>query len=324
MDKSLQHLIAADFVQVALALGRTPSLKEYLATGQYTVEQIENNFGSFIVLCQSTGLEVAAAKINKQEIRKKYFDYLLQEIEARRQNQRTQKIIKRLLNISDMHEPYGHQDTDQFLFALDDKYGFDHILIGGDEADYHAMSFHDSDPNLPAAGYELEAAIEKLQPRYDRFKEADVLSSNHGDMVYRKGKHHGFPRQVLKPYNEVMRAPDGWQWREMYTYTLSNGQKLYTCHGVSKNYLSAAQQLGMNFVQFHYHNELGVRYWAVNGNLYFAIQSGCLVDDTSLAMAYNKATLGRPVIGCSGVIDGIPRLFPMILDQHGRWTGVVP
>ncbi len=48
---------------------------------------------------------------------------------------------------------------------------------------------------------------------------------------------------------------------------------------------------------------------------------GCLVDSHSLAMAYNKNNLKRPVIGCGVIIDSIPQLIPMVLNKAGRWIG---
>ena len=43
-----------------------------------------------------------------------------------------------------------------FLRALKKKYkGFDLVVGIGDEIDQHAISMHDSDPDLPSAGDEL-------------------------------------------------------------------------------------------------------------------------------------------------------------------------
>lgn len=314
----------ADIHRVRSELGRFPSRDEYARLGRFPRSAIVESFGSWTMMLQASGIQYSAkGKRDKQEIRKEAFESLLKEAEEKKKIA-PPPLIQRLLCISDLHFPYGHPDTISFLFALDDKYKFSHTLIGGDEADFHALSFHDSDADLLSAGHELEAAIKHLDPLYKRFPNAFVLSSNHGDMVYRKGKHHGIPRHVIKSYNEVLRAPPGWIWNDNWTLQFSNGKKAFAAHGISKNYLGASQQLGMSFIQFHFHNELGVRYWAVNGELHWAMQSACLIDDTSQAMAYNKLTFGRPVIGCSGVICGLPVLFPMLLDRHGRWTGEVP
>ncbi len=68
----------------------------------------------------------------------------------------------RILVISDMHHPYSHPDVLPFLTALNKKYQPTRVVCVGDEIDCHAMSFHDSDPDLMSAGDELQAAIKAL------------------------------------------------------------------------------------------------------------------------------------------------------------------
>jgi len=125
--------------------------------------------------------------------------------------------FKTILCISDMHHPYGHPDTYDFLKALKQKYKPDKIVCMGDEVDHHAMSFHDSDPDLMSAGDELQEAIERLKPIYKLFPKVDVISSNHGDMAYRKSKHHGIARKYIREYGEVLEAPKGWKWHNDLT-----------------------------------------------------------------------------------------------------------
>ncbi|WP_206696334.1 hypothetical protein, partial [Streptococcus pseudopneumoniae] len=74
----------------------------------------------------------------------------------------------------------------------------------GDEVDKHALSFHDSDPDLMSAGDELKAAIKCLPPLYKLFPKMALVDSNHGSMVYRKGLHHGIPRKYIRAYGEVL------------------------------------------------------------------------------------------------------------------------
>jgi tRNA-splicing ligase RtcB len=49
------------------------------------------------------------------------------------------------------------------------------------------------------------------------------------------------------------------------------------------------------------------------------VTGNCLVDDTSMAMAYNKLQLQRPIIGTGIIINGQPKLLPMVLRRGGRW-----
>lgn len=320
---SAQEIIQ-DVLRVAEVVGRIPSRPEYSRSGgRYPGALITQIFGSYAMMLKASGLAYSRGRINQAAIQKQSHEFLVKESDARRLPT-PPKLIHRLLCISDMHKPYGHPDTEAFIFALDEKYHFDHVLIGGDEIDHHAMSFHDKDADLPSAGHELNLAISQLKMLYLHFPNVDVLESNHGSLVYRKGKHHGFPRHVLKSYNEILQAPLGWTWREEFYYQFSNGHKAVAHHGYSSNTLLASQKRAMSLIQFHFHSDLSIRYWQSREGLFWALQSGCLIDDTSRAMAYNKLTVQRPIIGCSGVIDGLPVLFPMPLDLHGRWTGVVP
>lgn len=224
-----------------------------------------------------------------------------------------------ILVISDMHIPYSHPDLVPFLKAVNKQYKPDRVICIGDEVDKHAMSFHDSDPDLPSAGDELELAIGMLRPIYKLFPVVDIVDSNHGSMVYRKGKHHGIPRKYLRDYGEVLDAPVGWKWHNDLKITCSDGQKVYFHHGLATDGQKVAQRMGMSFIQGHYHNSFEIKYCGTPDKLLWNMTIGCLIDDDALAFAYNKTTLGRPLIGLGVILDGQPMLIPMILDKDGRW-----
>jgi hypothetical protein len=223
-----------------------------------------------------------------------------------------------------MHIPYHHPDTIRFLKAIKKKYKPTRVICVGDEVDKHAMSFHDSDPDLPSAGDELNEAIKYLKQLYKVFPRVDLVDSNHGSMVYRKGKHHGIPRKYLKSYNEILEAPKLWKWHNTLTLSLPNKQKLFVCHGMKKNGVKLAESMGMNVLQGHYHTEFNIQFSSSPSQLIWSLQIGCSIDDNSLAFHYNKITPGRPIIGHGIIINGIPKLLPMILDKTGKWIGVVP
>jgi len=322
--KSEAKEIVADFRSVMRDLGHIPSRVEYQKLGKFPGLAITEIFGSYALMLKAIGLDYSKGKKSEQQIREEYHRHLTKEVNERKTAAVPPKLIHRLLCISDIHAPYQHPDAIPFLLALHEKYKFDHVLCGGDEVDFHALSFHDSDPDLPQAGFELEQAKQQLVPLFKAFPNVDVLESNHGSLVYRKGKHHGMPRHVLKSYNEILGAPAGWKWREEFGYQFSNGHKAVAHHGYSANTLLASQRRASSLIQFHFHNDLSIRYWQNKEGLFWALQSGCLIDDTSLAMAYNKLTVSRPIIGCAGVIEGHPRLFPMPMTKDNRWTKKVP
>lgn len=232
-------------------------------------------------------------------------------------------INSRILLISDLHAPFGHPDTIKFLKAIKLKYKPDKVISVGDEVDYHAISFHDSNPDLLSPGLELEKAIDHLKPIMEMFPDMDVMESNHGSMVYRKGVALGLPRHVFKSYRDILTAPKGWKWHGHLVTKMSDGASLYTCHSKGADVLKVSQAMGMSVVQGHHHEKFELRYWANSLGLYFAINTGCMIDDETLAFNYNKVNLKRPIVGHTIILNGLPKLLPMVLNKSGRWTGDV-
>lgn len=227
----------------------------------------------------------------------------------------------RVLLISDMHIPYHHKDTVAFLKYLKKKYNPTRIICLGDEVDSHALSYHDSDPDLMSAGDELKAALPTIAEVERLFPVMDVLDSNHGSLIWRKAKTHGIPKQYIRSYNEILGVGEGWKWHNDMTITLPDGNKCYLHHGKSNNVTRVSQTMGMCTVQGHFHEILKVDYWGNPNGLFWALQSGCLIDDESYAFSYNNVNLKRPVIGTTLIIDSHPVLEPMVLDKAGRWVG---
>lgn len=218
-----------------------------------------------------------------------------------------------ILIISDMHIPYHHKDALDFLSDLKAKYKPTRIVCMGDELDKHSLSFHSSDPNLSSAGEELESSLPTITQLKKLFPKMDLLESNHGSLLYRKAKHHGIPVQYLKSYNEVLGVDNKWRWHFDLTLTLPNGQPCYFHHGKSGDVLKLSQAMGMNAVQGHFHEKMAVQYWANPIGLYFGLQTGCLIDDESLAFSYNNVNLKRPLIGTAVIVDSVPILEAMKL-----------
>jgi len=219
----------------------------------------------------------------------------------------------RILVLSDIHAPYHHPNTLDFIDMLQRRYEFTRIISVGDEQDISASSFHDYDPDLMSAGHELKATQLFMKELEARFPVMDIMSSNHGDLFYRKAKSHGIPLHVIKSYNDVLGVGEGWKWHNDLVITLPTGEDVYFCHGKAQNGLKLSQNMGMNCVQGHYHNSFNIQYWSSPRQLYWSMQVGCLIDDKSLAMSYNKLTVHRPIIGCGVIIDGIPQLEAMSL-----------
>lgn len=227
---------------------------------------------------------------------------------------------KSILVIGDLHAPYMHKDAVRFLSALKAKYRPDTVVFMGDEVDSHAMSFYKSNPDLDSAGPELEKAIKTLQPLYKMFPNATVIESNHGSMLYRRGLDAGIPSAMLKGYREVLKAPMGWVWKYDLTLETPLGP-VYFHHGKSSSIENLSKNMAMSAVQGHYHSKFYISYWSSPKGLYFDSNAGCLIDKGSMAFAYDRVNLPRPILGAMVIINGVPSLIPMVYGRDHKWVG---
>lgn len=233
---------------------------------------------------------------------------------------KNKKIYERILVISDQHFPYQHQDIIPFLTAVKKQLNPDYIVNIGDECDYHAISFHEHDPDLMSAGDELKKVKKLMKPMFKLFPKASVIESNHGSLVTRKGKWAGLSRNMLKDPGEIIGAPKGWKWSFDLVLNTKLGS-VYFHHGKSNLSGALAKNMSMNAVQGHAHSKFQIEYLANPEKLYWDMHVGCLADDKSLALGYNKTTLARPIVGVGVIINGLPKLIPMVLKKGGRWIG---
>lgn len=230
---------------------------------------------------------------------------------------------KKVLAIGDLHMPYHHKDSFAFLRALKKKYkGFDLVVNMGDELDQHAISMHDSNPDLPSAGDELRLAKTYVKELEGIFPDMTLLDSNHSSLVYRRALKYGLPQAYLKHYNEFLDVGKGWKWVDDLTISLNDGSRCFFTHGMSANCLQIAQKMGMHAVQGHYHSKASIQYYSNPDNLNWAMQTGCLTNQQSLAFGYSKNFKDRFIMSSAVIIDGQPRIHPMVIKNH-RWIGKV-
>ena len=230
----------------------------------------------------------------------------------------------RIIIIPDQHAPYQHKDTIPFLTAVKDKYQPTRVINAGDETDGHALSMHDSDPNLDSAGSELHQAQLFIRELAELFPIMDICHSNHGSLIYRRAFKSGIPVEYIKSYREILfpdGGGDGWEWKDKHRLTLPNGEGLIVQHQSAGDILANAAHERASIIEGHEHGKFEIRYRSSTTALYWAATSGCLIDPKALAFAYGKLFPKKPIIGCMMVVDSIPRLIPMEQDMDGRWTG---
>lgn len=233
------------------------------------------------------------------------------------------KKYKSVLTISDCHAPFQHPDTIPFLKELKKLIRPDFILNLGDETDCSALSFHDSSADLPSAGDELIQAKKFLHELEKVFPKMTLLHSNHSSLIYRRALKHGLPKAYLREYNEFLEVGKGWKWVDDINFQLSDGSECFATHGMSADGLKLAMQYGKNCIQSHFHSKFNIQYFSNPDKLVWSMQVGCLTKQSSLAFQYAKNFRLRFVIGTGAVINGQPKLFPMQMNKHGRWTGKI-
>lgn len=228
---------------------------------------------------------------------------------------------KNVLIISDTHIPYSHPDYIPFLKEIKRKLKPEIIIHIGDELDYHAISFHDSDAELLSAGKELDKSIIEIQEGLHKlFPEMSLLESNHGSLIFRKMKAHGLPIRTIKPLKEIYETPL-WNWYHDIVLKTRHGDT-YLCHGKTATYAKLSKEMGMNAIQGHYHGKSCV-IWNRSAMIErYDMFVGCLVDEDGLAMAYGKNNLPKPIMSVGFIKkDGQPLVLKMRLNKEKRWTG---
>lgn len=225
-----------------------------------------------------------------------------------------------ILVISDYHAPFNHPDAVRFLTACKAKFKPTEVVCIGDEVDFHSLSFHDSDPDLDSSSVELDKAVAQLKPLYKLFPKCTVVESNHGSMVLRKALVAGMPKKVLRTYNEILEAPKSWKWVFDVTLQTPLGP-VYFCHGKSGSAGRLASLYGCSTVQGHFHEKSQITYISTPERLMFDCHTGCLANDKSLALGYNKINPKRPIVSIVIIANGIPQIVPMVLNKTSRWVG---
>ena len=225
-----------------------------------------------------------------------------------------------VLTIPDLHCPFEHPHALLFLQAIRVKYHPTHIVCLGDEADFHAMSRYPHDPNGHSAGHELREAIDHLIPFYREFPQVMVCESNHTIRGHKAAFQSGLPAAFLNHIATVLNAPDGWKWANHWE--IDGVRYIHGDAGRSGQYAHMAylKMFKQNLVIGHIHSFAGINYegpfWAVN--------SGCLIDEDKYAFSYARNMPIRPNLGCTIVFGGRWAVFvPMILNNEGRWIGTL-
>lgn len=235
---------------------------------------------------------------------------------------RLKKGKQKVLVIPDLQIPFHHPDAFDFLSYIKSKVRPDRVVCIGDSIDSHALSDYVHDPDGYSAGHEHNKTLEYLKDLYSIIPEAVEVDSNHNNRVYRKAYSSGIPKFFLKSYKEFMKAPDTWDFK---SYVIIDGV-MYE-HGDSFSGQIAAKTAAISNMRStvigHHHNTAGIHYIANKEVMLFGMNVGCLIDNEAYAFAYNKKNKTQPTLSLGVVDEGVPILYPMLINKRGRWIGRV-
>jgi predicted phosphodiesterase len=226
--------------------------------------------------------------------------------------------------LSDTHLPYMHPDALAFLSKVKEVVKPERTFHVGDLTDQYVFSSYPKTPEADGVGQEMRRVWASVKKLGSLFPDLVIVSSNHDDRVYKRSRTAGIPKEMVIPYKDLIKATKfNWRWVNDYTLRLSNKQHLYITHTKGENTLALAKAVAMNVVVGHHHNKHGINWFSTPLQSLFAIDTGCLIEDSSYAFAYNKMSIIRPMLGCAAICNGKPYLFTMNLNKAGRWNGLI-
>ena len=220
---------------------------------------------------------------------------------------RGSKVIRNILVIGDLHEPFCLDGYLEFCQEQYINHNCNQVIFIGDIIDAHGFSYHEPDPDGMSAGLELKTAINKIAKWYEAFPNADVLIGNHDRMASRKAMTGGIPAAWIRSYNEVLNTPN-WNWCESIVYD----GVLYE-HGEGGQAAAKAKNNLMSSVCGHTHTLAYVQWFVGKRFRIFGMQIGCGVDSTTYAAAYAK-NFKKQAIGCGVVLNDGTLPISLLMD----------
>lgn len=206
------------------------------------------------------------------------------------------------LVISDVHLPFAVEGWLDFIQETHSKYNcHDEIIINGDLFDFHAISFHEPEPDSMTHIDEHEEAKKKVKLLTKAFPNAVLLIGNHDDRISRKVKSLGIDKRFVKTLPELFDLPD--TWKVMLETVVDDVYYRHVgCSGGVTGARNSAINNRMSTVVSHLHSFGGVSYIAnPTGDMIFGLNTGCLMDDEGYHARYGQFAKQKGTLGC-GVV----------------------
>jgi len=212
------------------------------------------------------------------------------------------------LIISDLQIPFEHERALDFCIKVAKEYKVSkyNILCAGDEVDQYFASRFPKDPDADMSPFkELKMARMKLKDWYRAFPMMRVAISNHGVRWLARAFECYIPSEILKPYKELLDAPSGWSWHE--EILLKEKHPFRLIHGMGYSGVNGARNAAIDgrisTAIGHLHSYAGVSYIRNTDKSIWAMNTGCLIDDSKFAFKYAKHARVKGNLTVGVVID---------------------
>lgn len=223
------------------------------------------------------------------------------------------------LVLPDLQLPFEHSKALEFAKEVKKHYKIkdDHCLCVGDETDGYYGSLYKKDPNADLSALtEIMITNEKLKEWYGAFPKMKVAISNHGQRWFKKALEAEIPEILLRKYEEIIEAPEGWVWQKRFHIKASKKEFILE-HGDNWGgptpAAKAALHYNMSICMGHHHVKSQIIHHDTGMNRYWSFVTGCLIDFDKYAFNYARAHANKPCIGIGVILDGgrVPLWLPL-------------
>jgi len=228
----------------------------------------------------------------------------------------------RFLFISDTQICFEAPDALQFCKNVQREYKIpdEHVYHVGDETDQYHGSMHKKDPDAGLTPtQELMITRKKLKEWYKAFPKMKLAISNHGLRWLRKAVDAEIPSELIRCYRDLIQAPRDWVWRDRWIIDAGR-TKICMFHGMGHSgrngHINAAVDNGMNTIIGHLHSHAAINFLNTETRQIWAMNGGCLIQDSAFAVKYGKYNRNKPVLSVGVVVNG--GKMPILVPYEGR------
>lgn len=216
------------------------------------------------------------------------------------------------LVISDIHFPYHHRESFDFLNDTYKSWKCTKVISVGDMFDMHRTGKHLPEPNAMSMADEIKTDKINVKTLASIFPEMRICYGNHDLRAQKAVKEKGITGEMLKSLHELFECPVGWKFDYEF---IDDGVIYFHGDGYSgqRGAMDAAMKRRSSVAIGHLHSFGGVSYHNNGKDMVFGLNTGCLINDKLPAFAYGINSKDKATIGCGVVVEGKSGYFvPML------------